>query len=160
MIKRFAFRLDQVLRHRANVRDLKEREFSVVEAQLIRERGILAELLRMRGEMLDSLATLQKSGFENLERELYAQYLGWLASEVDREKAAIAEIEVLLEEKRKELVRALQDHRIVERLRERRHEDYMKELERTDQAGLDETAAGAHARGVRILGAATAGGTA
>jgi len=153
MIKRFSFRLDQVLRHRASIRDLKEREFAEVEAQLLREEQILGDLKRMQGEMLDSLARIQASQFETLERELYAQYLGWLSSEVDREKQAISDIRLLLEEKRKNLVNALQEHRVVERLKERQFESYNKDLERDNQGVLDEIASGAHARGVRILGA-------
>ena len=152
MIKRFSFRLDQVLRHRASIRDLKEREFAEVEAQLLREEQILGDLKRMQGEMLDSLARIQASQFETLERELYAQYLGWLSSEVDREKQAISDIRLLLEEKRKNLVSALQEHRVVERLKERQFESYSKDLERDNQGVLDEIASGAHARGVRILG--------
>jgi len=152
MIKRFSFRLDQVLRHRASIRDLKEREFADIEAQLMREEQILGDLKRMQGEMLDSLAKIQASAFETLERELYAQYLGWLSSEVEREKQAISDIKLLLEEKRKDLVKALQDHRVVERLKERQFETYNKDLERDNQGVLDEVAAGSHARGVRILG--------
>ena len=158
MLKRFSFRLDQVLRHRANIRDLREREFSEVESQLIREEQLLSELVRMQAEMLETLADLQATGFENLERELYAQYLGWLASEIGRERQAIADIRVILEEKRQALVKALQDHRIVERLKERQYEGYTKEVERANQGVLDEIAGGAHARGIRMLGV-SAGGT-
>lgn len=153
MIKRFSFRLDQVLRHRASIRDLKEREFAEVEAQLMREELILSDLKRMQNEMLESLARIQASAFETLERELYAQYLGWLSSEIDREKQAITDIRLLLEEKRKDLVRALQDHRVVERLKTHQFETYNKDLERENQGVLDEIASGSHARGVRILGA-------
>jgi flagellar FliJ protein len=153
MIKRFSFRLDQVLRHRASIRDLKEREFAEVEAQLLREEQILGDLKRMQNEMLDSLAKIQASAFETLERELYAQYLGWLSSEIEREKQAISDIRLLLEEKRKDLVRALQDHRVVERLKDHQFESYNKDLERENQGVLDEIASASHARGVRVLGA-------
>jgi flagellar protein FliJ len=152
MIKRFSFRLDQVLRHRASLRDLKEREFGEVEAQLMREQQLFGDLMRMQGEMLDSLAKIQASEFETLERELYAQYLGWLSSEIEREKQVISDIRALLEEKRKELVKALQDHRVVERLKEHQFDSYSKDLERANQGVLDEIASGAHARGARMMG--------
>jgi flagellar biosynthesis chaperone FliJ len=58
-----------------------------------------------------------------------------------------------------ELVHALQEHRIVERLKERQYEGYLKEVERTEQNVLDEIAGGAHARGVRVLGVAAGGGS-
>lgn len=154
MLKRFSFRLDSVLRHRGNIRDLKEREFSEVEAQLLKEEHLLSELVRMQAEMLETLAGLQSGGFENMERELYSQYLGWLSSEIARQRQVIADTRVVLEAKRAELVKALQEHRVVERLRERQYEGYTKEVERASQVVLDEIAGGAHARGVRIMGAA------
>ena len=159
MLKRFSFRLDQVLRHRGNVRDLKEREFSEVEAQLLREEHLLSELVRMQAEMLGTLADLQSGGFENMERELYSQYLGWLSTEIGRQRQVIADVRVVLEAKRLELVKALQEHRIVERLRERQYEGYVREVARADQNVLDEIAGGAHARGVRIMGATAGGGS-
>jgi len=159
MLKRFSFRLDTVLRHRANIRDLREREFADVEAQLVREEQVLSEFIRLQAEMLESLADLQASGFESIERELYTQYLSWLSSEIGRQRQAIADIRVLLEQKRAELVKALQEHRIAERLKERQYEGYMKEVERANQNVLDEIAGGAHVRGVRIMGATAGGGS-
>jgi flagellar FliJ protein len=152
MIKKFAFRLDQVLRHRANMLEMRERALAEVEAQLLRERKVLADLFALREDLLGEMAQMQTGPFASMERELYQQYLDWMAIEQERERRIIRELEALRDAKRAELVKASQDHRIVERLREREYEDYMIEVGRMEQGVLDEMAGNAYARGVRLYG--------
>jgi len=149
MIKRFVFRLERVLRHRATVRDLRERELADLEAAVARERAAVAALDAARDETLGDLAELQRGSFPAAERQRYQLHLGWLAGESDRARARVAQIEALRDAKRAELVRAAQDHRIVERLRERQQETHRLEAGRDGQAFLDELAGGAQARARR-----------
>lgn len=149
MIKQFRFRLERVLRHRANLLELRERALAEVEAQLVRERGVLAELLGLKAEVLGDLAGLQAAAFEAGERELYQQYLDWVGAEQDRELRLIAELEALRDAKREEVVRAQQDHKIVDRLRERQQAVYRGEVARVEQAALDEIATAKFARVAR-----------
>lgn len=147
MIKKFAFRLERVLRHRASVVEMKERALAEVEAQLVIERRILGDLLRLRGELLGDMARLQAGrSFSGLERDLYQQYLEWLAMEQERERRVIGELEVLCEAKRAELIAASQEHRVVERLKERRREEHRGEVAHLEQNELDEVAANAFVR--------------
>jgi flagellar FliJ protein len=153
VIKRFSYRLDQVLRHRASVAEMRERALAEVAAQLMRERRALEDLEGMRVEVLDELAGFQAKGFESLERELYQLYLNWLGAEIVRQGELIAGLEELRETKRIELVKASQDLKIVERLKEREYGEYMKTVARAEQTALDEVAGNAFVRGVRVLGA-------
>jgi len=152
VIKKFAFRLDQVLRHRANMLEMKERALADVEVQLVAERKILSDLLDLRAELLAEMAQMQQRLFESVERDLYQQYLNWLADEQEREQRRIKELEALRDAKRAELVKASQEHRIVERLKERKRQEYMNEVARLDQNVLDEVATNAFARGIRLYG--------
>ena len=152
MIRQFRFRLEQVLRHRANLLEMKERAHAEVQAQLVRERGVLAGLLDLKAEVLGELGKLQSGGFTGDERELYQHYIDWLGEEQSRETRAIAELENLVEAKRAELVSAQQDHRIVERLKERQHDAHLKDVARAEQGVLDEVAGTAFARILREAG--------
>jgi len=152
MIKKFQFRLEQVLRHRANLLEMKERALAEVEAQLVRERRVLAGLLELKAEVLAELANLQSGEFIREERDIYQHYLDWLGEEQARETRAISDLEALVEAKRSELVHAQQDHKIVERLKERQHGAYVQEVARADQAVLDEVAGTAFARILREAG--------
>ena len=53
MIKKFEFRLEQVLRHRANMEELKERALAEVEAQLVREQDRWSQLVRAIGRIMN-----------------------------------------------------------------------------------------------------------
>jgi len=157
VIKRFSYRLDQVLRHRVSVAEMRERALAEVTAQLMREHKALQDLEGMRVEVLDELAGFQARRFESLERELYQLYLNWLGAEIERQRELIAGLEELREQKRIELVKASQDLKIVERLKEREYREYMKIVARAEQTTLDEVAGNAFVRGVRVLGAAERG---
>jgi len=149
MIKKFTFRLEQVLKHRGNIEEMKERALADVEAQLLREEEILAGLGKLKADVLDDLAVVQQASFDGIQRELYQQYLTWLAAEQDRESRLLADLTVLRDAKRAELVKASQDRRIVEKLKEREFGTYNQQVARGDQAALDEVATNAFARGER-----------
>jgi len=149
MIKKFEFRLEQVLRHRANMEELKERALAEVEAQLVREQGVLDGLTALQTDVLNDLATLQQAAFDGVQRDLYQQYLTWLSAEQAREHRLLAELEALRDAKRAELVAASQDRRIAEKLKEREFGAYMQGVARADQQALDEVATNAFARGER-----------
>jgi flagellar export protein FliJ len=157
MMRKFQFRLEQVLRHRANLLEMKERALAEVEAQLVREQRILSDLLGLKAEVLGELAKLQAGEFIREERDLYQQYLDWLGEEQVREHGVIADLEALVEKKRGELVHAQQDHKIVERLKERQHGAYLNEVARSEQGVLDEVAGNAFARLLREAGAVRKG---
>lgn len=152
MIKKFTFRLDSVLRHRMSIKELKERELGEIAAQLIKEMQVLEGLTGLREEILESLAELQRTVFAGLERDLYEHYWRWLETEIRRQREHISQVEMLRDAKRGELVRASQDHRIVEILKERQFADYVKTVAKMEQSVLDEVAANAFARGMRLLG--------
>ena len=158
MIKKFAFRLEQVLRHRANVLEMKERALAEVESALLLERARLADLLELKSEVAADLARVQGGTHAIIDLELHHRYLAWLADEQERQAGVIKELETLRDARRAELVAASLQHRITERLKERKYSEYAKEVARVEQKDLDETAGNAYARGVRLVGAPTPSG--
>jgi len=149
MIKQFKFRLEQLLHHRANIEEMRERALAEVEAQLVREQEVLVGLGKLKTEVLDDLATVQQGVFDGVQRDLFQQYLTWLATEQERENRILVELEALRDAKRGELVKASQDRRIVEKLKERELTAYSQQVGRLDQQALDEVATNAFARGER-----------
>lgn len=151
MIKKFSFRLDRVLRHRENLEDLRERALAEVEARLVRERAAEAALLALRDDVLGDLARLQAGAFAADDRAPYTAFLAELARQLDEQRRRIAQTEALREDKRAELVRASQDRRIVEKLKEGRRAEYLQDVGRLEQALLDEAAGMAFVRADRVV---------
>lgn len=152
MIKQFRFRLEQVLRYRTTVREMKHRALADLEAQLVRERQVLADLLGLKAELLGELANLQAGAFSAGDRALYESYLDWMGIELDKERKTLEELEILRETKRMELVAAQQDVKAVERLKERQRTAYAGDVGRMEQGLLDEVANGAFVRALREAG--------
>ncbi len=152
MMKQFRFRLEQVLRWRATVREMKHRALADLDAQLVRERQVLADLLGLKAELLAELAKQQEGAFAAGERALYESYLEWLGLELDKERKTLEELEILRETKRMELVTAQQDVKAVERLKERQRVAYAGDMGRMEQGLLDEVANGAFVRALRAAG--------
>ena len=140
MIHRFTFRLEAVLRHRARLEELRERELGEIEAALAREKRVLGDLLGLRADVLADLAGRQAGDFAVADRTLYQEYLDWLTAEQERERRLIGEMEALREAKRAELVRASQEVKVVQRLKERRLTEWRGEAGAAEQALLDEIA--------------------
>jgi flagellar export protein FliJ len=149
VIRRFQFRLQSILRHRARVLDLKRRALAEVEAALARERRRLNDALALRDEALGELGRLQAAGMSGGDREVFQVWLDWAGGEIERERRLIAELEALRDAKRAETVRAHQDHEVVDRLKARRREAWRIETARAEQGELDEIAAAAFARASR-----------
>lgn len=152
MIKQFRFRLEQVLRYRTTVREMKHRALADLEAQLVRERQVLADLLGLKAELLGELAKLQEGAFAAGDRALYESYLDWMGVELEKERKTLEELEILRETKRMELVAAQQDVKAVERLKERQRTAYAGDVGRMEQGLLDEVANGAFVRALREAG--------
>jgi flagellar export protein FliJ len=155
VIKKFAFRLETVLRHRASILELRERALADVEGALQRERQVLADLLALKAEVVSDKARVQGESHTSLDLDLYHKYLVWVADEQEREIRVIGELETLRDLRRAELVAASQQHRITEKLKEREYSEYRKDTSRAEQNDLDETASNAYARGVRLVGIPT-----
>lgn len=140
MIRRFAFRLEQVLRHRVRIEEVRERELADIEAALAAEKKRLGDLLGLRADVLADLAGRQEGGLNVADRAVYQEYLDWLGLEQERERRLIGELEALHDAKRAELVHASQEVKVVERLRERRLVEWRREAGAAEQALLDEIA--------------------
>ncbi len=140
MIRRFAFRLEAVLRHRVRLEEVRERELAEIQAALVLEKQRLGDLLGLRADILQELAGRQEGALEVGDRALYQEYLDWLALEQERERRLIGDLEALHESKRQELVKASQEVKVVERLKERRLTEWRGEAGAAEQAQLDEIA--------------------
>ncbi len=137
-MKRFNFRLQRVI----DVRQSKEKE---CQRELSRSQQ---ELLRQENR-LQKCALESKKSREGLKKALERpSNIGKLIAldkwrnrqedELDRQSDRTRKQQVVVEDKRKELVQASKEKKILERLRERRLEEHRMAVQREEQAFLDE----------------------
>ena len=146
MAKAKPFSNETLLRIRKRQQDLKALDLAVAQRE-VREaeqkRGQLAAEQRQAMTRMDETA---KAHFDVSELRRCHQYERHLAHLIDDTDAAIQQLEGVVEEKRSALGQALQDKRIVEKLKERQNAAHAKELAREAQHAADEVASNYAAR--------------
>lgn len=137
----FRFPLQKVLEHRKTLEDLAQREFQQAQAEL---QARLGELGRLREALLDSTfeaGRVQTSGSSSATSSLKQihEFQVLQRKKIEHQEAKVREAENLVEEKREILRQKAVDHKIMERLKERRFEEYRAEARDREQKESDET---------------------
>lgn len=133
-MKKFKFRLEKVLQFRKIVQDEKKR--------------ILNILMRQLREMEDTIEYLEKEFLNNVinegavltveELSLKGSYGERLKNELINKKLAMLDLNEKLEEARKAYIEATQEVEVLEKLRERKHEQYNEMIMQHEQKMMDE----------------------
>lgn len=138
MAKRFRFNLEAVLRYREITEDRRKREYMEANRAVTEERLRREEMQRERTAMQEEIVR----GFEKQEpfQSVVASYntIGRIENAVSESLRREQRLQAELEEKRKAMVAARMDTRIMESLKERRKEEFLREEDRIEQTVLDE----------------------
>jgi flagellar FliJ protein len=140
-MRRFRFSLETVLRVKRGREEKIQQEFSAIlerHAHCLREIGVLERSMdaMVREQSEGPRAVLNGATIEIFERSRKAllERLGW-------QRHSLSSIDSELELKRLELVAASRERKVLEKLEESQYEAYLAELNREEQAFLDELAA-------------------
>lgn len=134
------FSLQPVLSYKESLVDLFGRQL----AQLFSERKVIETVLvalhQERNQTHGRLVE-ERHGVLHLDRLWHYQvYLDWLGERIDEREKELAEMDARIEEKRRELLSAMQEKRMLEKLQEKARERFMAELERREATLHDEIA--------------------
>lgn len=142
-MKRFAFRLQRVLDIRSRIRDERRQELGARQAELQREEALLAEL---EAELL--LARIEEGGtYSASELQMVGAYAIRLRSQIERQLVRIEGAKQAVEEARVRYIEATKDTQVLEKLREKRREEYTQEVLLEEGRNLDEVAVQRFKRG-------------
>lgn len=137
-MKRFNFKLDKVLGYRGVVEEEKKRLFAEAQRAIATQRE---QIRIIEAEISKQMAELRARCVENVDvkdvvaRRLYTSYL---QSALDLANETLATMRRQLEVRRKELVQASKEKKVLERVRERRFGEYTYETDREEQKFIDE----------------------
>ena len=138
MARRFRFNLQPVLRYREIIEDQRKREFAEMNRRINEERLRREEMQRERTAMQEEIVR----GFENREpfQTVVASYnmVGRLENEVAESFRREQQLQAELEKRRQAMIAAGVDKKIMESLKERRREEFVREEDRLEQNLLDE----------------------
>ncbi|MCS6777424.1 MAG: flagellar export protein FliJ [Chloroherpetonaceae bacterium] len=146
-MRRFQFRLAAVLRHRETVEELRERDFAQVQQNV---QSIEARLRELQQEFR-SIVLSRPGGCVGVPFDVGSiydreRYLQVVQSAIERQKRALETAQILLEEKRQELIAARQAREALSRLYEREWQAHVHLCNKMEQDALDEIATRRHTR--------------
>ncbi len=138
MARRFRFNLEAVLRYRNIMADERRREFLESKKLVDEERLRREEMGRERSAAQDEIVR----AFEERApmSSIMASYrmVGSLESAMQDSLRRERQLAIEVERRRKAMVSANQEKQVMESLKERRREEFVREQDRLEQAFLDE----------------------
>lgn len=139
-MKRFRFRLQALLNYKRHLEEMARQEMAkaVTRVNACEER--IQSLVKERQEVALTLEKRVADGISSGEFKRYHGFMAAMDQAVSEQRHVKARLEKELEEKRSILTRRTIDKRAMERLREKRTDEYFREMLKEEQKVLDEVA--------------------
>jgi len=149
-MKRFQFRLDPLLRYREFLMEQAQQEVATVRVAVQACEERIARHEKAYDETAHELDQEMSAGVDVKRYKHYTDYLAGIESDLKKEQHALKELLTHLEEKQAQLSQRSIDKKVLENLKNRRREEYYREMMDTMQKETDDIVI------VRKAGAVTA----
>jgi len=138
-MKQFEFRLQKVMETTRAREELQKKELAMALADLARNETLLGQMLDHLEREVEQFAAMRKKGTVKVSTLAhYASYTDGMLAEIDRQRLNIEELARLVDEHRDKLIEITRDKKILERLKEKRFEEYRRKLRQVEQKFMDE----------------------
>ncbi len=134
---KFIFRLEAVLNVKRQQEENIKNELGKAMQRLEAEKQKLARLERSKEEIIAEFNLKTKSTTVHKLIEFNA-YLSLLKSNISRQKERVNKAVLDVDKIREELVKAVQERKILEKLKEKKHDEYLIEQKKLEQKTNDE----------------------
>ena len=146
-MKKFRFGLDSVLDYRQQVLDGLQGEYAKaleqVRQQEARKEAVELQYAQLNQEFRERAA----EGISVADATGYESGLRVLERDIARETKRLQELLQLAEEKRRQVMQAHVDTRILERLKEKKLQDYQLDVQKSEERFIDELVSAARCMG-------------
>lgn len=142
----FKFRLQKVLDYKQQVEDTKKQELFRLMKIFYEEEKILHGFHELLLKKLSEFEEKQQGVLDVLELLFYSGFIARLNDDIDRQREKLKQLAKQIEQKREEVISASKERRIMEKLREKKYGEFMKEESRREQKFLDEIGNNAYVR--------------
>ena len=151
MAKVFNFNLQKVLDIRVHKEEQKSIELGKAKSIFELEKMRLNNLNTKKDQVLKETSEAFTSTPDLNQILIGGSYIRQLNTSIEKQKTVIVEKNKIVDEKRNELLEAVKEKKIVENLKERKKEEYKKQLLRAENKRDDEVAGRMVNRGAREI---------
>jgi flagellar export protein FliJ len=139
-VKKFKFRLQSILDARAKALEDRQVEFGIIQMNLRKQLMHLENLQFSKCRTGENLEKLISQG-ESIDFTLintHKNYIEKLQNDIKTQNDIIKQTEIQLEEKKQEVIEALKAKTMLDKLKEKDLEAFLKEFERLEMKELDD----------------------
>ena len=137
----YKFSLKAVLNHRRFIEEKLQKELGQLKEILGDERKRLSDLIRARREISKELQEKQREIITISEALLHVRFIEQLSRREDLQKKKILNAEKEVEQKREDLIEAMKNRKVLEKLKEKGWETYKHNMMRKEQEFMNEMVA-------------------
>jgi flagellar FliJ protein len=134
----YKFRLQKLLDYKKSMEEERKNELSLANKRLELEKNRLLELIQMLNEMNSSFQEKTSFGMTANELKLLANYIDYYKRSIKEQRIRIKMAEDYLSTCREELIKATQEKRMMEKLREIDHKKYLYSEQKKEEKLVDD----------------------
>jgi len=135
---KFVFSMESMLRLKTRIEEQKEQEFAKALKKLYEEQEVLQKMnvdkefaiKKLKGDIGIKITPIE---FGRLNR-----YIEFMKEKMEIQKTVIIKAEKFVEEKRLNLIEATKERKMLDKLKERKFEEYIDEEKKKEQKVVDE----------------------
>jgi flagellar protein FliJ len=132
--------MQSVLEYRINIEEKLHNEFSEKKRELDAERSKMKSLVQERLNLVSEMRAMQDKPLPADDFAVYISYVKQVRQNEKKQKLVIHQVKEQVESKRVELIEAVKQRKIMEKLKQQHLEEYNNNLRDLEQKASDEMA--------------------
>ena len=145
-MKKFHFSLDTVLGYKQQVLDNLRSEHAALLRQVTEQEAVVAGLVQQHRQLNADFREAEREGMTIARAKTYEMGLRVLEQQIQAATVRLRELEQAAEEKRRQVVAARQETASLEKLKDKKWEDYQKQVQKGEELLIEELVTAARAR--------------
>ncbi len=147
-MKQFEFKLQKVMETTKTREELRKRELAKALVVFAQNESLLEAMLDRLEEQIEEYNTRKlKPSMTASDLINFSHYTEKLLTDIQHQKKTIEDLAEKVRQHREKLIEITKDKKILERLKERRYEEYRKKLRSMEQKFMDELSIRAYQNG-------------
>ncbi len=147
-MKQFEFKLQKVMETTKTREELRKRELAKALVVFAQNESLLEAMLDRLEEQIEEYNTRKlKPSMTASDLINFSHYTEKLLTDIQHQKKTIEDLAEKVRQHREKLIEITKDKKILERLKERRYEEYRKKLRSIEQKFMDELSIRAYQNG-------------
>ena len=135
---KFAFRLESVLKLKTQMEDNAKNNLARATKELENQKVYLEELKNENDASINSLTEEVDEGIPVYRVRLYNNYFSLMKEKIVKQKDNVNIAEHNVDTNREVLIKAMQERKVLEKLKDKKFDEHIKEQNKAEQLGIDE----------------------